>query len=375
MDYNSTTPVDTKVLDAMLPYFCGKFGNPSSKHHYGNEANVAVEYARKQISVLVNCNPDEIIFTSGATESNNLAIKGVVEKNYKVGINIVTSEIEHTSVLDTVKSLEKSGVEIRYVKPDRHGLIIPKDVEENIDENTVLVSIMTANNEIGTIQPIPEIANICRNRNVLFHTDAAQAFGKIPIDVKDFNIDLLSISAHKMYGPKGVGALFVGNTSADKISAQLNGGGQERGLRSGTLNVPGIVGFGKAAEISSKRMYDDFQKEIVQRDILMQNLLNRIPYSFLNGSKEKRLPNNVNISFEGVDSSVLISNLKNIALSTGSACSSATLEPSYVLKAIGKNESMIKSAIRFGIGRQTTDEDIKYVVEKVIESVSKLRLK
>lgn len=375
MDYNSTTPVDTKVLDAMLPYFCGKFGNPSSKHHYGNEANVAVEYARKQISVLVNCNPDEIIFTSGATESNNLAIKGVVEKNYKVGINIVTSEIEHTSVLDTVKSLEKSGVEIRYVKPDGYGLIIPKDVEENIDENTVLVSIMTANNEIGTIQPIPEIANICRNRNVSFHTDAAQAFGKIPIDVKDFNIDLMSISAHKMYGPKGVGALFVGNTSADKISAQLNGGGHERGLRSGTLNVPGIVGFGKAAEISSKRMYDDFQKEIVQRDILMQNLLNRIPYSFLNGSKEKRLPNNVNISFEGVDSSVLISNLKNIALSTGSACSSATLEPSYVLKAIGKNESMIKSAIRFGIGRQTTDEDIKYVVEKVIESVSKLRLK
>ena len=375
MDYNSTTPVDTKVLDAMLPYFCGKFGNPSSKHHYGNEANVAVEYARKQISVLVNCNPDEIIFTSGATESNNLAIKGVVEKNYKVGINIVTSEIEHTSVLDTVKSLEKSGVEIRYVKPDRYGLIIPKDVEENIDENTVLVSIMTANNEIGTIQPIPEIANICRNRNVLFHTDAAQAFGKIPIDVKDFNIDLLSISAHKMYGPKGVGALFVGNTSADKISAQLNGGGHERGLRSGTLNVPGIIGFGKAAEISSKRMYDDFQKEIVQRDILMQNLLNRIRYSYLNGSKEKRLPNNVNISFEGVDSSVLISNLKNIALSTGSACSSATLEPSYVLKAIGKNESMIKSAIRFGIGRQTTDEDIKYVVEKVIESVSKLRLK
>lgn len=375
MDYNSTTPVDTKVLDAMLPYFCGKFGNPSSKHHYGNEANVAVEYARKQISVLVNCNPDEIIFTSGATESNNLAIKGVVEKNYKVGINIVTSEIEHTSVLDTVKSLEKSGVEIRYVKPDGYGLIIPKDVEENIDENTVLVSIMTANNEIGTIQPIPEIANICRNRNVLFHTDAAQAFGKIPIDVKDFNIDLMSISAHKMYGPKGVGALFVGNTSADKISAQLNGGGHERGLRSGTLNVPGIVGFGKAAEISSKRMYDDFQKEIVQRDILMQNLLNRIPYSYLNGSKEKRLPNNVNISFEGVDSSVLISNLKNIALSTGSACSSATLEPSYVLKAIGKNESMIKSAIRFGIGRQTTDEDIKYVVEKVIESVSKLRLK
>ncbi len=375
MDYNSTTPVDTKVLDAMLPYFCGKFGNPSSKHHYGNEANVAVEYARKQISVLVNCNPDEIIFTSGATESNNLAIKGVVENNYKVGINIVTSEIEHTSVLDTVKSLEKSGVEIRYVKPDGHGLIIPKDVEENIDEHTVLVSIMTANNEIGTIQPIPEIANICRNRNVLFHTDAAQAFGKIPIDVKDFNIDLMSISAHKMYGPKGVGALFVGNTSADKISAQLNGGGHERGLRSGTLNVPGIVGFGKAAEISSKRMYDDFQKEIVQRDILMQNLLNRIPYSFLNGSKEKRLPNNVNISFEGVDSSVLISNLKNIALSTGSACSSATLEPSYVLKAIGKNESMIKSAIRFGIGRQTTDEDIKYVVENVIESVSKLRLK
>ncbi|MFA5012080.1 MAG: cysteine desulfurase family protein [Ignavibacteria bacterium] len=375
MDYNSTTPVDKEVLDAMLPYFSGKFGNPSSRHHFGNEANVAVEYARKQISALVNCNPDEIIFTSGATESNNLAIKGVVENNYKEGINIVTSEIEHTSVLDTVKALEKSGVEIRYVKPDSYGLIVPKDVEENIDENTVLVSIMTANNEIGTIQPVPEIAQICRIQNVLFHTDAVQAFGKLPVDVNEYKIDLMSISAHKMYGPKGVGALYVRNTSADKISTQLNGGGHERGLRSGTLNVPGIVGFGKAAEISSVRMFDDFQKEIVQRDILMQNLLNRIPCSFLNGSREKRLPNNVNISFEGVDSSVVISNLKNIALSTGSACSSATLGPSYVLKAIGKTDSLIKSAIRFSLGRKTTNEEIMYVIEKVIESVNKLRLK
>lgn len=375
MDYNSTTPVDKEVLDAMLPYFSWKFGNPSSRHHFGNEANVAVEYARKQVSALVNCNPDDIIFTSGATESNNLAIKGVVENNYKEGINIVTSEIEHTSVLDTVKALEKSGVEIRYVKPDRYGLIVPKDVEENIDENTVLVSIMTANNEIGTIQPVPEIALICRFQNVLFHTDAVQAFGKLPIDVNEYKIDLMSISAHKMYGPKGVGALYVSNTAADKISTQLNGGGHERGLRSGTLNVPGIVGFGKAAEISSMRMFDDFHKEIVQRDILMQNLLNRIPYSFLNGSREKRLPNNVNISFEGVDSSVVISNLKNIALSTGSACSSATLGPSYVLKAIGKTDSLIKSAIRFSLGRKTTNEEIMYVIEKVIESVNKLRLK
>ena len=375
MDYNSTTPVDKEVVESMLPYFCEKFGNPSSKHHFGNEAHVAVEYARKQISSLVNCNPDEIIFTSGATESNNLVIKGVVEHLFKEGINIVTSEIEHTSVLDTVKSLEKSGVEVRYVKPDEYGLIDPKDVETSIDENTVLVSIMTANNEIGTIQPIPEIGQICRNRNVLFHTDAVQAFGKVPIDVKGYNIDLMSISAHKIYGPKGIGALYVSNSSAIKISAQINGGGHEKGLRSGTLNVTGIVGFGKASEIAAERMYDDFQKEIVQRDILMQNLLKRIPFSVLNGSREKRLPNNVNISFEGVDSSVLISSLKNIALSTGSACSSATLERSYVLNSIGKPDSLIKSAVRFGIGRQTTEEEIMYVVERIIDTVNKLRLK
>ncbi len=375
MDYNSTTPVDNEVVEAMLPYFSTKFGNPSSKHHFGNEAHVAVEYARKQISSLINCLPEEIIFTSGATESNNLAIKGTVEHNFKEGVNIVTSEIEHTSVLDTVKALEKSGVEVRYVKPDIYGLINPKDVETNIDANTVLVSIMTANNEIGTIQPIPEIGQICRNRNVLFHTDAVQAFGKMPIDIKEYNIDLMSICAHKIYGPKGVGALYVSNSAKDKLSEQINGGGHERGLRSGTLNVTGIVGFGKASEIAAERMYNDFQKEIVMRDILIQNLLNRISYTTLNGSREKRLPNNVNISFEGVDSSQLISSLKNIVLSTGSACSSATLEGSYVLKAIGKNDSLIKSAVRFGIGRQTTEEEIMYVIEKVIESVNKLRLK
>ena len=374
MDYNSTTPVDREVVEAMMPYFSEKFGNPSSKHHFGNEAQVAVEFARKQISSLINCDANEIIFTSGATESNNLAIKGVVEHNFKEGINIVTSEIEHTSVLDTVKTLESSGVEVRFVKPDIYGLINPKDIESSIDANTVLVSIMTANNEIGTIQPIPEIGQICRNRNVIFHTDAVQAFGKMPLDVNEFNIDLMSISAHKIYGPKGVGALYVSSSVKDKLSEQINGGGHERGLRSGTLNVTGIVGFGKASEIAGKRMFDDFQKEIVQRDILMQNLLTGIPFTTLNGSREKRLPNNVNISFEGVDSSQLISSLKNISLSTGSACSSATLEGSYVLKAIGKNDSMIKSAVRFGIGRQTTKDEIMYVIEKVAESVNKLRL-
>jgi len=375
MDYNSTTPVDREVVEAMMPYFSEKFGNPSSKHHFGNEAQVAVEFARKQISSLINCDANEIIFTSGATESNNLAIKGVVEHNFKEGINIVTSEIEHTSVLDTVKTLESSGVEVRFVKPDIYGLINPKDIESSIDANTVLVSIMTANNEIGTIQPIPEIGQICRNRNVIFHTDAVQAFGKMPLDVNEFNIDLMSISAHKIYGPKGVGALYVSSSVKDKLSEQINGGGHERGLRSGTLNVTGIVGFGKASEIAGKRMFDDFQKEIVQRDILMQNLLTGIPFTTLNGSREKRLPNNVNISFEGVDSSQLISSLKNISLSTGSACSSATLEGSYVLKAIGKNDSIIKSAVRFGIGRQTTEEEIMYVIEKVIESVNILRIK
>ncbi len=373
MDYNSTAPVDDDVLKAMLPYFAERFGNPASKHHFGNEALAAVEVARKQIADLIKANENDIIFTSGATESNNLIIKGIAEHNYRQGINIVTSEIEHTSVLDAAEALEKSGVEIRYIKPDGSGIINPDAVDSAIDSNTVLVSIMTANNEIGTIQPIPETGALCRKKGVLFHTDAVQAFGRIPIDVSEYAIDIMSISGHKIYGPKGIGAVYANEKARKSIAAQLNGGGHEQGLRSGTLNVPGIVGFGKAAEIAGRRMFEDFRKQIVQRDILIQNLLARVPFSELNGSREKRLPNNANISFEGVDSSRLISNLKNIALSTGSACSSATLQPSYVLKAIGRSDSMIKSAVRFGIGRQTTNEEIMTVVERVIEEVNKLR--
>lgn len=373
MDYNSTTPADQEVVEAMLPFFNLKFGNPSSKHHFGNVASVAVQNARRQISSLINCDADEIIFTSGATESNNLAIKGVVEYNFKKGINIVTSAIEHSSVLDTFKVLSKSGVEVRYARPNEYGIIDLDELESKIDENTILVSVMMVNNEIGTIQPIPEIGKLCRNKNILFHSDAVQAYGKLPIDLKDFNIDLMSISAHKIYGPKGVGALFVKNSLKDKITEQMNGGGHEKGLRSGTLNVPGIVGLGKASEIAKVRMFDDFQKQIVQRDILIENLLKNISFTSLNGSKEKRMPNNVNISFEGVDSGTLLSNLKNISLSTGSACSSATLQQSYVLKAIGKSDSVIKSAVRFGIGRETTDDEIKYVIDKVIQEINKLR--
>jgi cysteine desulfurase len=371
MDYNSTTPVDTEVVNAMLPYFSERFGNAASKHHYGNVSSAAVEHSRKQISNLLNCNPKEIVFTSGATESNNLALKGIIETHFKKNINIVTTEIEHLSVLDVCDSLNAFGVTIKLVKPNSNGIVEPEDIEEAIDDNTILVSVMTANNEIGTIQPVYEIGEICREKKVLFHTDAVQAFGKIPIDLEKHNIDLMSISAHKIYGPKGAGALYIKRKVI--ISEQVNGGGHERGYRSGTLNTPSIVGFGKAAEIAGKRMSADFEKEIIQRDILIENLLKRISNTSINGSKEKRLPNNVNISFEGVDSSVLMSQLNNIAISSGSACSSATLQASHVLKAIGKTESQMKSAIRFGIGRETSDEDIKFVIEKVVEAVKRLR--
>jgi cysteine desulfurase len=372
MDYNATTPVDQEVLSVMTPYFRERFGNAASKHHYGNVASAAVELSRKQISNLINCNSKEIVFTSGATESNNLALKGIVESHFKKNINIVTTEIEHSSVLDVCRSLDAFGVTIKYVKPNEYGFINPDDIEEAIDDNTVIVSVMAANNEIGTIQPLPEIGLICRNRKVLFHTDAVQAYGKIPIDVETYKIDLMSITAHKIYGPKGTGALYVRNKTS--IAEQINGGGHERGIRSGTLNTPGIVGFGKASELAGSRMNSDYQKEIVQRDILIENFLKRIAFTYLNGGKEKRLPNNVNISFEGVESGVLISQLNNIAISAGSACSSATLQPSHVLKAIGKSDSQIKSAIRFGIGRETSDEDIKFVIEKVVEAVKRLRV-
>lgn len=373
MDHNSTTPVEQEVIDAMLPYFKENFGNPSSKHHYGVAASVAVDHARRQVASLINCSTEEIVFTSGATESNNLAIKGVVESFFSNDINIVTTNIEHSSVLDTAFSLSKYDVEVRFVKNDEYGFVDVKDLENKIDKNTVLVSVMTANNEIGTFQPIAEIGLICKNKKVLFHSDAVQAFGKIPLNVSDLNIDFLSISAHKIYGPKGVGALYINKSAKEKISPQFNGGAHEYGIRSGTLNVTGIVGLGKASEIAKSKMFDDFRNQTVLRDILIEKLLKNIEYSYLNGPKEKRLPNNVNISFEGVDSNSLISKMKNVALSSGSACSSATLQQSYVLKALGKPESLVKSAVRLGLGRSSTLEEINYVVEKLIKIITEIR--
>jgi len=373
MDHNSTTPVEQEVIDAMLPYFKENFGNPSSNHHYGVAASVAVDNARRQVASLINCSTEEIVFTSGATESNNLALKGVVESFFSNDINIVTTNIEHSSVLDTAFSLSKYDVELRFVKNDEYGFVDVKDLENKIDKNTVLVSVMTANNEIGTIQPIAEIGLICKNKKVLFHSDAVQAFGKIPLNVSDLNIDFLSISAHKIYGPKGVGALYINKSAKEKISPQFNGGAHEYGIRSGTLNVPGIVGFGKASEIAKNKMFDDFRNQTVLRDILIEKLLKNIEFSYLNGPKEKRLPNNVNISFEGVDSNSLISKMKNVALSSGSACSSATLQQSYVLKALGKPESLVKSAVRLGLGRSSTLEEINYVVEKLIKIITEIR--
>jgi cysteine desulfurase len=374
MDYNSTTPVDGEVLDSMLPYFSEKFGNAASKHHYGNEASAAVEYSRKKVAELINAESEELIWTSGATESVNLAIKGIAESNFKEGANIVTTEIEHPAVLDTCRSLSNAGIEIKYAGPDRYGIVKPADFETLIDDKTILVSVMTANNEVGTIQPIPEISEICAQKNVLFHTDATQAYGKIPMDVKTYKIDLMSFSAHKIYGPKGIGALYIRKRNPGiKISGQIHGGGHENGLRSGTLNVPGIVGFGKAAEIAGKRIFDDFKEQTVLRDRLIEIFLRQLPHVYLNGHRLKRLPNNANICFEGVDANMLITGIKKIAVSTGSACSSATLQDSHVLKSMGLTSERIKSSVRFGVGRNTTNDEINTVTEKIINTVNKLR--
>lgn len=377
LDYNSTTPVDPLVLEAMLPYFSEKFGNAASKSHkFGWEAEEAVEFARKQIASLINADAKDIIFTSGTTESVNLALKGIAESYNGKNIHIISCEIEHKAVLDSLKYLEKFGVEVTYIKTDRFGFVNPDDIKNNIKENTVLVSIMTANNEIGTIQPIAEISELCRNNNILFHTDAAQAAGKIPIDVDFQGIDLMSFSAHKMYGPKGVGVLYIKNKNPKiKLTEQISGGGHENGFRSGTLNTPAIVGFGRACELCKERMFDDYKVQVVLRDRLINNLTKRLEFTTLNGDGSKRLPNNVNINFEKVNSTVLMSELKELAFSTGSACSSASLELSHVLKAIGKTDDESRCSVRFGIGRFTTNEEIDFAIEKIIDAVNKIRSK
>jgi cysteine desulfurase len=375
LDYHATTPMDERVLEAMLPYFREHFGNAASRNHsFGWVAEEAVEKARKQIASLINASPKEIVFTSGATESNNLAIKGVAEMYAEKGNHIITAATEHKAVLDTCKRLEKRGCRVTYlpVRPD--GLIDLDQLRDSITDKTILVSIMYGNNEIGTVQDIRTIGQVCHEKGVLFHTDATQAVGKIPVDVIADNIDLLSCTAHKMYGPKGVGALYVRRKNPRvQLTAQMDGGGHERGMRSGTLNVPGIVGFGKAAELCQQLMPEEMPRLQRMRDRLKDAILAQLDEVYINGTMERRLPHNLNMSFAYVEGESLLMGINDIAVSSGSACTSATLEPSYVLKALGAGDDLAHSSIRFGLGRFTTEEEIDYTIGKVVEVVKKLR--
>ncbi|PVY41112.1 IscS subfamily cysteine desulfurase [Pontibacter virosus] len=374
LDNNATTPLDPRVLEAMMPYFTGKFGNAASRNHaFGWHAEEAVDYAREQIASLINCSPKEIIFTSGATESDNLAIKGVFEMYASKGNHIITATTEHKAVLDTCKHIEKIGGKVTYLPVNAEGLIDLKQLEESITDKTILISIMYGNNEVGVIQPIREISAIAKKRGVLFFTDATQAVGKIPVDVEADGIDLMAFSGHKMYGPKGVGALYVRRKNPRvKVTAQMDGGGHERGMRSGTLNVPGIVGLGKACEIAKQDMEKDTARLSAMRDRLEKELLT-IEESYVNGSREHRLPHVTNISFKYVEGEGLMMGVKDIAVSSGSACTSASLEPSYVLKALGLSDDLAHSSLRFGLSRFTTEEEIDYAINHTKEAVAKLR--
>ncbi|WP_276496569.1 IscS subfamily cysteine desulfurase [Pontibacter litorisediminis] len=374
LDNNATTPLDPRVLEAMMPYMTNMFGNAASRNHaFGWQAEEAVDYAREQIASLINCSPKEIIFTSGATESDNLAIKGVFEMYASKGNHIITVTTEHKAVLDTCKHIEKIGGKVTYLKVNEKGLIDLKELEEAITDKTILISVMYANNEIGVIQPIREISAIAKKRGILFFTDATQAVGKIPVDVEADGIDLMAFSGHKMYGPKGVGALYVRRKNPRvKVTAQMDGGGHERGMRSGTLNVPGIVGLGKAAEIARQDMESDSKRIAAMRDRLERELTT-IEESYVNGSTEHRLPHVSNISFKYVEGEGLMMGVKDLAVSSGSACTSASLEPSYVLKALGLSDDLAHSSLRFGLSRFTTDEEIDYAIDHVKEAVAKLR--
>ncbi len=374
LDNNATTPVDPRVVDAMIPYFTKFFGNASSRNHsFGWSAEEAVDYAREQIASLVGANAKEIIFTSGATESNNLAIKGVFEMYAAKGNHIITATTEHKAVLDACKHLEKLGAAVTYLEVDEKGLINLEEYKAVITPQTILVSIMYANNELGVIQNVREIARIAKENGVLFHTDATQAVGKIPVDVLADGIDLMSFTSHKMYGPKGVGALYVRRKNPRvKVTAQIDGGGHERGMRSGTLNVPGIVGFGKAAELCKLEMAQDTAKITKLRDKLEAGLL-VLEESYVNGSVEHRLPHVSNISFKFVEGEGLMMGVKDLAVSSGSACTSASLEPSYVLKALGLDDELAHSSLRFGLSRFTTEQEIDFAIECVKTAVTKLR--
>jgi cysteine desulfurase len=375
LDNHATTPLDPRVLEAMLPYFTQKFGNAASRNHsFGWEAEKAVSEAREQIAQLIGATAKEIIFTSGATESDNLAIKGVAEMYRERGNHIITQATEHKAVLDTCKRLEKQGFRVTYLPVKADGIIDLEDLKRAMDEQTILVSIMAANNEIGVLQPIAEIGRLCHEKNVLFHCDAVQAVGKIPVNVIADNIDLMSISAHKIYGPKGVGALYVRRRDPRvQIVAQIDGGGHERGMRSGTLNVPGIVGLGKACEICRQEMGEEAKRLTGLRDRLKNKLESELDYVHVNGSWEHRLPGNLNMSFLYVEGESLLMGINDVAVSSGSACTSATLEPSYVLKALGLGDDVAHSSIRFGLGRFNTQAEVDYVAAKVIDVVKKLR--
>jgi cysteine desulfurase len=375
MDNHATSPMDPRVLEAMLPFFTAKFGNAASRNHsFGWEAEQVVETAREQIAKLIGATAKEIIFTSGATESNNLAIKGIAEMYRERGNHIITQVTEHKAVLDTCKRLEKYGYRVTYLPVKADGLIDLEDLKRAIDDKTILVSIMAANNEIGVLQPIREIGKICHEKNVIFHTDAVQAVGKIPVNVIADNIDVLSLTAHKIYGPKGVGALYVRRRNPRvQIAAQIDGGGHERGMRSGTLNVPGIVGLGKACEIANAEMENEAAYLRGLRDRLNDRLQSELDYIHVNGSMEHRLPGNLNVSFVYVEGESLLMGINDVAVSSGSACTSATLEPSYVLKALGLGDDVAHSSIRFGLGRFNTKAEVDYVAAKVIDIVKKLR--
>jgi cysteine desulfurase len=375
LDNNATTPCDPRVVEAMLPYFTETFGNAASRNHpFGWAAEEAVDYAREQVAKLIGADTKEIIFTSGATEADNLAIKGVFEMYAAKGNHIITTEIEHKAVLDTCKHLEKTGASVTYLKVNNDGLIDLKELEAAITPKTIMVAVMYANNEIGVINPIRDISHITRKHGVLLMTDATQAVGKIPVDVQKDGIDLMAFSAHKMYGPKGVGALYVRRKSPRvKVTAQVDGGGHERGMRSGTLNVPGIVGFGKACELAQQEMEAEGKRLSVLRDKLEKALL-QLEESYVNGSADHRLPHVTNVSFKYVEGEGLMMGFnKNIALSSGSACTSASLEPSYVLKALGLGDDLAHSSLRFGLGRFTTEEQIDYTINAVTDTVNKLR--
>jgi cysteine desulfurase len=375
MDNNATTRTDPRVVEAMLPYFTEHYGNAASRNHsFGWDAEGAVEVAREQIAAIIGATAKEIIFTSGATESNNLALKGVAAMYKKKGNHLITTATEHKCVLDTSKRLEREGYQVTYLPVDQYGLVTPEQVAAAITDKTILVSVMFANNEIGTVQPIGAIGKVCKEKGVLFHTDGVQAAGKVPVDVREMGIDLLSLTAHKMYGPKGIGALYVRKKDPRvRLEPIIDGGGHERGMRSGTLPVPLIVGFGKAAELSKSEMAEETARTYALRVRLQKAIMDGLPESYLNGHPTERLPGNANISFAYVEGEGLMMGIKDVAVSSGSACTSASLEPSYVLRALGVGDELAHSSIRFGIGRFNTAEEVDHVANTVVDEVRRLR--